>query len=115
MRDGSGILAFQFSDKLTWYYIALGIWALGLLVRWWIDRSMTAYALEAIAEDEDAAGAAGVNVTAEKLTDLRGGKGFGRASVEFVLTEKGREYARDAIGRSTYIGLRRCRSSNTTR
>ena len=28
---------------------------------------MTAYALEAIAEDEDAAGAAGVNVTSEKL------------------------------------------------
>ncbi len=67
VRDGSGILAFQFSDKLTWYYIALSIWAAGLLVRWWIDRSMIAYALEAIAEDEDAAGAAGVNVTAEKL------------------------------------------------
>ena len=33
----------------------------------------------------------------EKLVDLRGGKGFGRASVEFVLTEKGREYARDAL------------------
>ncbi len=40
----------------------------------------------------------------EKLVDLRGGKGFGRASVEFALTEKGREYARDAIGRSTYVG-----------
>jgi predicted ATPase with chaperone activity len=40
----------------------------------------------------------------EKLLDLRGGKGFGRASVEFVLTEKGREYARDALSRSTYVG-----------
>lgn len=40
----------------------------------------------------------------EKLTDLRGGKGFGRASVEFVLTEKGREYARDALTRNTYVG-----------
>lgn len=40
----------------------------------------------------------------EKLVDLRGGKGFGRASVEFVLTEKGRGYARDALERSTYIG-----------
>ncbi|RYZ35095.1 MAG: AAA family ATPase, partial [Myxococcaceae bacterium] len=40
----------------------------------------------------------------EKLVDLRGGKGFGRASVEFVLTEKGREYARDALTRSTYVG-----------
>ncbi|MBI3185748.1 MAG: AAA family ATPase [Myxococcales bacterium] len=43
-------------------------------------------------------------LTSEKLTDLRGGKGFGRASVEFVLTEKGREYARDALGRNTYVG-----------
>ena len=40
----------------------------------------------------------------EKLVDLRGGKGFGRASVDFVLTEKGREYARDALGRTTYVG-----------
>jgi predicted ATPase with chaperone activity len=43
-------------------------------------------------------------LAAEKLVDLRGGKGFGRASVEFVLTEKGREYARDALTRSTYVG-----------
>jgi DNA polymerase III delta prime subunit len=40
----------------------------------------------------------------EKLIDLRGGKGFGRASTEFTLTEKGREYARDALERSTYVG-----------
>src|ERR1044071_2454189 len=32
-----------------------------------VDRSMDRYALEAISEDEDAAAAAGVNVTAEKL------------------------------------------------
>jgi DNA polymerase III delta prime subunit len=43
-------------------------------------------------------------VATEKLVDLRGGKGFGRASVEFVLTEKGREYARDALTRTTYVG-----------
>jgi hypothetical protein len=41
---------------------------------------------------------------AEKLLDLRGGKGFGRASVELMLTEKGREHARDALERSTYVG-----------
>jgi branched-chain amino acid transport system permease protein len=66
--QGTGhILAFQFTDKLTWYFIALAVWACGLLIRWRIDHSMIAYALEAIAEDEDAAGAAGVNVTFEKL------------------------------------------------
>ncbi|MFL5319241.1 MAG: AAA family ATPase [Myxococcaceae bacterium] len=40
----------------------------------------------------------------EKLVDMRGGKGFGRASVEFALVEKGREYARDALARNTYVG-----------
>ena len=40
----------------------------------------------------------------EKQVDMRGGKGFGRASVDFVLTEKGREYTRDALNRSTYVG-----------
>jgi predicted ATPase with chaperone activity len=43
-------------------------------------------------------------VANEKLVDFRGGKGFGRASVDFILTEKGREYARDALTRTTYIG-----------
>ena len=67
VNGGSSIFAFQFAEKQTWYYIALSVWACGLLIRWRVDRSMLAYALEAIAEDEDAAGAAGVNVTAEKL------------------------------------------------
>ena len=67
VQGGGHVLAFQFTDKLTWYFIALGVWAFGLLIRWRVDHSMIAYALEAIAEDEDAAGAAGVNVTSEKL------------------------------------------------
>jgi branched-chain amino acid transport system permease protein len=37
------------------------------LIRYRVDRSMLRYALEAITEDEDAAAAAGVHVTAEKL------------------------------------------------
>jgi len=64
---GSHILALQFDDKVVWYLIALGIWAGGLAIWYWIDRSMSRYAMEAISEDEDAAAAAGVNVTAEKL------------------------------------------------
>jgi predicted ATPase with chaperone activity len=43
-------------------------------------------------------------LASEKLCDMRGGKGYGRATVDFILTEKGREYSRDAIERSTYIG-----------
>jgi branched-chain amino acid transport system permease protein len=55
---GSHLLALQFDDKVTWYLIALGIWALGLVIWRWVDG---------ISEDEDAAAAAGVNVTKEKL------------------------------------------------
>jgi len=66
-QGGSSIYALQFLDKQTWYLIAFGVWMAGLLIRYAIDRSMLRYALEAIAEDEDAASAAGVHVTAEKL------------------------------------------------
>ncbi len=66
-HGGSSIYALQFTGKQTWYLLALAIWAMGLLIRWLVDRSMLRYALEAIAEDEDAAGAAGVHVTVEKL------------------------------------------------
>jgi len=64
---GSQLWALQFDDKVTWYLIALGVWAVGLAIWKWVDRSMDRYALEAISEDEDAAAAAGVNVTWEKL------------------------------------------------
>jgi branched-chain amino acid transport system permease protein len=64
---GNHILALQFDDKVVWYLIALGVWVAGLLIWRWVDRSMDRYALEAISEDEDAAAAAGVNVTFEKL------------------------------------------------
>jgi branched-chain amino acid transport system permease protein len=66
-NGGNSIYALQCTDKQTWYLMALAIWAMGLLIRWRVDRSMLRYALEAIAEDEDAAGAAGVHVTVEKL------------------------------------------------
>ncbi len=40
----------------------------------------------------------------EQFVELRGGKGFGRASVTFSLTMKGREAAREAMARSGYAG-----------
>lgn len=64
---GNHIVALQFDDKTVWFLIALGVWATGLLIWYWIDRSMSRYAMEAISEDEDAAAAAGINVTFEKL------------------------------------------------
>src|SRR5260370_37893918 len=64
---GSQWLALQFDDKITWYLIALFVWLVGLWIWRVVDRSMSRYAMEAIWEDEAAAAAAGVNVTAEKL------------------------------------------------
>jgi branched-chain amino acid transport system permease protein len=64
---GSQLFALQSDDKITWYLIALLVWLSGLLIWRWVDHSMSRYAMEAISEDEDAAAAAGVNVTAEKL------------------------------------------------
>jgi branched-chain amino acid transport system permease protein len=64
---GSSLWALQFAAKETWYVIALSVWAIGLLIWHLIDRSMLRAALEAIADDEEAAAAAGINVTSEKL------------------------------------------------
>jgi branched-chain amino acid transport system permease protein len=64
---GSLLLAMQSGDKVVWYLAALVVWAFGLVIWTWVDRSMARSAMEAISEDEDAAAAAGVNVTAEKL------------------------------------------------
>jgi branched-chain amino acid transport system permease protein len=66
-QGGSSLYALQFGSKTTWYLVALAVWAGGLWVWRRVDRSMLRYALEAIAEDEDAAAATGVHVTAEKL------------------------------------------------
>lgn len=64
---GSSIWAVQFASKETWYAIILGVWGLGLVIWYLVERSMLRVALEAIADDEDAAAAAGINVVAEKL------------------------------------------------
>ena len=64
---GHNWLALQFDDKATWYFIALMVWLSGIAIWHWIDRGMGRHAMDAISEDEDAAAAAGVNVTVEKL------------------------------------------------
>jgi branched-chain amino acid transport system permease protein len=65
--EGTSIYALQFVDKETFYFVALGAWAIGLLVWKLVDKSMMRYALDSISEDEDASAAAGVYVTATKL------------------------------------------------
>jgi len=40
----------------------------------------------------------------DQLVDFTGGQGYGRAYFDYVLTEKGRERARDALERCAYVG-----------
>ncbi len=61
------LVALQFSSKLVWFYIVLAVWLGGLWVWKKMDRSMARLALEAISQEEDAAGSIGINVTRLKL------------------------------------------------
>jgi branched-chain amino acid transport system permease protein len=58
---GSSPLMMQFETKAAYYYVVLGLLALGLAITWLIERSWMGYYLVAIGEDEDAAEAIGVN------------------------------------------------------
>src|SRR5271169_63020 len=58
---GNAPLMMQFDAKAAYYYIALGMLALGLVITYAIERSWMGYYLVAVGEDEDAAEAIGVN------------------------------------------------------
>jgi len=61
---------FQFASKIPYYYIALLMWFLAANLAFSIERNWFGYYLMAIREDEDAAGAVGINVTRCKLIAL---------------------------------------------
>jgi len=58
---GNSPLMMQFDGKTGYYYVALGLLALGLAITYRIERSWIGYYLVAIGEDEDAAEAIGVD------------------------------------------------------
>ena len=58
---GNDPLMMQFDAKAAYYYIALGLLAIGLGITYRIERSWMGFYLVAIGEDEDAAEAIGVN------------------------------------------------------
>jgi branched-chain amino acid transport system permease protein len=58
---GSAPLMLQFETKASYYYVVLGLLALGLAITYRIEQSWMGYYLVAIGEDEDAAEAIGVN------------------------------------------------------
>ncbi len=60
----------QFEAKAAYYYIALGLLTIGLVITYRIERSWMGYYLVAIGEDEDAAEAIGVNAPKSSATSI---------------------------------------------
>jgi len=69
LNEGTTIAlgALQFSPKLIWLAIVALFWLGGLWVWRMVDRSMGRLALQAIAEEEEAAASIGIHVTRAKL------------------------------------------------
>lgn len=67
--DGASfnLYAMQFADKTVWFYIAIGVWLIGLVIWKMVDRHPSRRALQAISEDEDAAASIGIPVARTKL------------------------------------------------
>ncbi len=65
--EGASFYALQFPDKEHFYFIVLVSWALGIWIWKRVDRSMSRFAMLALSEDEDAAAAIGIDITAQKL------------------------------------------------
>jgi branched-chain amino acid transport system permease protein len=63
---GNAPLMMQFEAKSAYYYVALGLLAVGLAITYAIEKSWMGYYLVAIGEDEDAAEAIGVNAPSMK-------------------------------------------------
>lgn len=59
---GNSPLMMQFTGKAAYYYLALSLLALGLVITYWVERSYLGYYLVAVGEDQHAAEAVGVNV-----------------------------------------------------
>ncbi len=64
---GHSWYALQFPEKGYFYFIALVLWLVGLVIWRQIDLSISREALEAIGEDEDAAAAVGIDVMYQKM------------------------------------------------
>ena len=63
---GNAPLMMQFEAKPAYYYVVLGLLAVGLAITYAIEKSWMGYYLVAIGEDEDAAEAIGVNAPSMK-------------------------------------------------
>src|SRR3546814_20351490 len=63
----TGLAMFQFNDKRHYFYVALGLLTITILVTILIRRSRLGFHLSAIRENESAPAALGINVAGHKL------------------------------------------------
>ncbi len=73
----------QFDDPADYYYVALGMTMISLLIAWWLERSRFGAYLVAIRENEDAAEALGVNAFRCKMYAIMIAGGMGGAGGTF--------------------------------
>src|SRR3546814_5239136 len=67
IRPATGLAMFQFNDKRHYFYVALGLLTITILVTMLIRRSRLGFHLSAIRENERAAAALGINVDGAKI------------------------------------------------
>ncbi len=70
LKEGGSFQAFQFINKLPYYYIILLMVLCILLVSYGLDHSKLGYYFKAIREDEEAAGSLGINILKYKTVAL---------------------------------------------
>ncbi len=70
LKEGGSFQAFQFIDKLPYFYIILLMVVCILLVSYGLDHSKLGYYFKAIREDEEAAGSLGINILKYKTIAL---------------------------------------------
>ncbi|NLI55352.1 MAG: branched-chain amino acid ABC transporter permease [Clostridiales bacterium] len=66
-QTGNQFIAFEFANKITYYYVLVAFVAVTILVTWLIKNSKLGYYLTAIKSDPDAAESLGIKLTKYKL------------------------------------------------
>jgi branched-chain amino acid transport system permease protein len=67
IKRPDSVVNFQFHEsKAVYYFIALGLLALALVVTWALERSRRGYYFRAVREEQEAAASLGVHVAGEK-------------------------------------------------
>jgi len=68
--DRQGLAAMVFSDKVSYYWLALALLALTLLATWAVERSFLGFYFRAIKDEPDAARSVGIDIARYKQVAL---------------------------------------------